>query len=286
MNPPADAGVEICLARLQFDGVEVELDLARPTSIAIEQHFDARQPRYFDAPQATSMPLVSGDFHGAVSRGGSCNCRQLTLVPHCNGTHTEGVGHLTSDAHDVLQVVPAQPLPALLLSVTPVLAADTDEDSLPTPQDADLLVTRAAITRAWPRALAWQPRALLIRTLPNSTDKRSRDYSRQPAAYLTRQAVGDLVIRGIEHLVLDLPSLDRGHDAGFLTGHRLFFGLPKGSKALADAHRAHCTVTELAWFDPQLPDGPYALSLQVPAFAGDALPSRPLLYALRSVSAL
>jgi arylformamidase len=285
VSPPVDAAaIRGCLARLQFDGVDVELDLARPHGIAIEQHFDARQPRHFDAPPATSVPFVSGDFSGAVSRGASCNCRKLTLIPHCNGTHTEGVGHLTSDAHDVLQVVPPQPLPAVLLSVAAVRAGSTHEDTRPLPQAGDLLVTREAITRAWPRGLPWQPRALLLRTLPNTPAKRLRDYSQEPAPYLTQQAVNDLVIRGIEHLVLDLPSLDRGHDEGFLTGHRLFFGLPKGSQALADAHRAHCTVTELAWFDPQLPDGAYALSLQVPAFGGDAVPSRPLLYALRTVS--
>ncbi len=35
-----------------------------------------------------------------------------------------------------------------------------------------------------------------------------------------------LVTRGILHLVVDLPSLDRLEDAGMLTAHRIFFGLP------------------------------------------------------------
>jgi kynurenine formamidase len=269
-----------CPAQLRFDAVDVRIDLARPVCVALEQHFDSRQPRHFGAPPATSVPLVVGAFNGEVAAGASCNCRQLTLVPHCNGTHTEGVGHLVSDAHDVLRVVPSQPLPALLISVAAVPAEASDEESWPAPLAGDLLITRAAITRAWPRDLRWEPRALLLRTLPNDAGKKQRDYEQQPAPYLTRQAVIDLVVRGIEHLVLDLPSLDRGHDKGLLTGHRLFFGLPAAASKLADAHRPHCTVTELAWFDPALPDGSYALVLQVPAFGGDAVPSRPLLYAL------
>ncbi|MEO7773631.1 MAG: cyclase family protein [Steroidobacteraceae bacterium] len=268
--------------RLQFDDVEVRIDLARPLCVALEQHFDTRQPRHFDAPPAVSMPLRIGAFSGDVNSGASCNCRQVTLVPHCNGTHTESVGHLTGQAHDVAGVVPTELLPALLVSVTPVLATQTLEDSLPLPQEGDLLVTRAALSAAWPTGLPWQPRALLIRTLPNGIEKQGRNYAQARAPYLTRQAVNDLVIRGIEHLVLDVPSLDRDHDEGRLTGHRLFFGLAAGSQNLAEAHRAHCTITELAWFQPGLADGTYALQLQIPAFGGDAVPSRPILFALQA----
>lgn len=270
------------LARLQFDGVEVLVDLARPRSVALEQHFDTRQPRHFEAPPAISLPLRVGTFTGEVNNGASCNCRQITLVPHCSGTHTEGVGHLTSETHDVLTVIPTRLLPALLVSITPVATKQTREDTIPLPEPEDLLITREAISAAWPRDLAWQPVALLIRTLPNGPDKLSRDYSREPAPYLTRQAVNDLVIRGIQHLVLDLPSLDRSHDDGRLTGHRLYFGMPGTSRSLADARRASCTITELAWFAPDIEDGPYALQLQAPSFGGDAVPSRPLLYPLQS----
>jgi hypothetical protein len=40
-------------------------------------------------------------------------------------------------------------------------------------------------------------------------------------------------------------------------------------------------VTELAFIPDTLIDGAYLLELQVPALSGDAVPSRPLLYALR-----
>ena len=61
-----------------------------------------------------------------------------------------------------------------------------------------------------------------------------------------------------------------------------FFGLPAGSVALAAVGRPQCTITELAFIDDAVADGSYLLSLQLPALGGDALPSRPLLYPVRS----
>jgi hypothetical protein len=93
-----------------------------------------------------------------------------------------------------------------------------------------------------------------------------------------------LVSRGILHLIVDVPSLDRTHDEGRLTAHRIFFGLPPGSAQLRAAARSNATVTELAFVPDELPDGPYLLQIQVPALAGDAVPSRPLLYPLLPVT--
>jgi len=49
--------------------------------------------------------------------------------------------------------------------------------------------------------------------------------------------------------------------------------------------RADATVTELAFIPDALADGAYLLELQVPALSGDAVPSRPLLYAMREYAA-
>ncbi len=60
----------------------------------------------------------------------------------------------------------------------------------------------------------------------------------------------------------------------------MFFGLPPGATALAAAARPDATVTELAFVPDAAADGAYLLELQVPALGGDAVPCRPLLYAL------
>jgi arylformamidase len=267
-------------ALVRWNGAEVSTDLSRPIDIAITLDFDAEQPTHFGAPAANSQPFAVPGFSGSVAHGASCNCNIITLIPHCNGTHTECVGHLTTERLDAHRQVPVGLLPALLVTVDPVEAAATREGSHPQPQDGDKLVTRAALERAMPRTdmPTGLPQALVIRTLPNDSSKLRRDYTDMTPPYLTREAAEFLVEQGIEHLLVDLPSIDRAHDEGRLTAHRIFFGLPAGSTSLAAAARTRSTVTELIFIPDEVADGPYLLQIQVPAISGDAVPSRPLLY--------
>lgn len=256
------------------------IDLAAGRSLAIALDLDGAQPRHFDAPPARQRPYVVGEFNGEVSAGASCNCRSITLIPHCNGTHTEGVGHLTASSPPLHPLIPSEPMAALLLSLLPQAAPLHDEDSLPPPLAGDRLLTLSALQAAWPQQLPWQPRVLILRTLPNSIDKCGQDYSEQNPPFLSRQLAAELVARGIDHLITDLPSLDRSHDQGLLTAHRVFFGLPAGCSEHAAATRPQATVTELAFVPNDIHDGPCAVQLQVPAWSGDALPSRPVLFSL------
>jgi kynurenine formamidase len=274
-EPSQSASVEIAGARWR-------VDLARPHQLAIPLRPGAAQPRWFAAPAARATPLHVGSFTGSVSSGASCNCSTLELTPHCNGTHTECVGHLTEEAVDVCEVLPHALLPALLVTITPQ-APGSGEPCDPPAVAADTLITREALLRSWPVGPVPAPRALILRTRPNAADKCVRDYQRQPAPYLTPAAATLLVERGIEHLVLDVPSADRADDGGRLSAHRVFFGLPPAGHSLAAATRAQCTITELAFVPDAIADGPWLLALQVPRIAGDALPSQPLLYAVSAV---
>jgi arylformamidase len=271
-------------ARIELDGsgVEVITDLARPIDIAIDLDFSSAQPRHFGAPQAGTHPFSVPGFSGSVAQGASCNCSVITLIPHCNGTHTECVGHLTTEPLDAHRQIPPGLVPALLTTIEPVDARGALETTDPAPQPADKLITRRAIARGWPDTLPFQPRALVIRTLPNDPDKVRRDYTDSAPPYLSREAAEFLVARGIEHLIVDLPSIDRAHDEGRLTTHRVFFGLPRGSRSLDMVGRPRSTVTELAFIPDEVADGPYLLQIQVPAIGGDAVPSRPLLYMFES----
>jgi kynurenine formamidase len=272
-------------ARLAIDGREIAVDLSRPASLAVELDFHGAQPRHFGAPRASSRPYETPGlrFRGSVERGSSCNCELITLVPHCNGTHTECAGHLTRERLDAWRVTPAGLIPAVLVSVAP--EAPGGEGSEPPPRPGDWLITRRALEHAWPASVPFTPRAIVIRTLPNTPDKRARDYTGQTPPYLSQEAAALLVSRGVLHLVVDVPSIDRTHDEGRLTAHRLFFGLPAGATDLTAAARPGATVTELAFIPDTLVDGAYLLELQVPALSGDAVPSRPLLYALREHAA-
>ena len=124
-------------------------------------------------------------------------------------------------------------------------------------------------------------RGAVIRTLPNAPDKFIERQRRTHPSCRARPPTG-WSQRGIEHLVLDVPSADRSRDGGALTAHRILFGLPPGSSSLGEAQRRDCTITELAYIPDSVTDGWYFLSLQIPAIAGDAIPSRPVLYPLRT----
>jgi arylformamidase len=269
---PAANMTEVLQQRAVTDSIAVNFNAA--TSLALTLQFDAAHPQHFGAPPATSTAFQVGGFEGAVSRGASCNCQRITLIPHCNGTHTESASHLTLLQRPLYDIVPAGPINALLITVAPTPVTATGEDSLPAPQAGDRLITCDSLSAAWQAVRGENPRALLLRT--------GTSWSDAAPPYLSRQLVAELVARGVEHLVTDLPSVDRLDDARHLTAHRLFFGLPAGSTDLAAATRSHCTITELAQFPSHLLDGACAVQLQIPAFSGDAVPSRPLHLPLRT----
>jgi kynurenine formamidase len=286
-------------AELNFAGQKVRVAMDRGVSLAIPVEFGgagpaqsglgpaqsvARNgPRHFGAPPPESRPWSVGNFSGSVATGASCNCSTLTLIPHCQMTHTESVAHLTREAGDAWRVVPRGLLPAVVVSVSPEPARETSESTDPQPWGTDVLVTRRRLRAAWPMArpgFSIEPVAAIIRTLPNDAGKRTRDYTDVVPPYLTREAVEWLVEKRIEHLIVDLPSVDRTHDEGHLVGHRLFFGMPPGSHARGDAARSRATITELAFIPDEVADGPCILSLAVPAIGGDAVPSQPIVYPL------
>jgi arylformamidase len=249
-----------------------EVDFDRAASLALPLDFSQPHPRHFGAPLATSEAFTVGDFEGDVTRGASCNCRRVVLIPHCNGTHTESVSHLTIEQRPLHEIIPAGPMAALLLTVGTTLH-DGAEDSAPAPQAGDHLITRAALLDAWRPFESQRPPALLLRT--------GTDWRDTAPPFLSQQCARELVARGVMHLVIDLPSVDRLADEGKLTAHRIFFGLPPGSTRLDEAARGGATITELATFPVSLQDGPCAAQIQIPAWSGDAVPSRPLYLPLR-----
>lgn len=273
------------IATLVVDGQTLRVDLAGGHDLSLGPDRQGRGPRHFGAAPAGFTAWRSGEFVGDVAAGGSCNCGVLTLIPHCQGTHTECVGHVTREPLDAIDVLPPGPLPAVLLSVASLPAHHCEETTDPPAVAGDQLVTAQALTaalRELPGAarVGRQPAALLLRTRPNDASKRNRDYARLPAPFLTSDAAHWLVNLGVNHLIVDLPSIDRAHDAGRLSAHRIFFGLPPGSQALGEARRPQATVTELAFIDDAVADGPGLLWLQAPRLPGDAVPARPLFFPL------
>ncbi len=95
---------------------------------------------------------------------------------------------------------------------------------------------------------------------------------------------GEFNERGVDHLVLDIPSLDRLHDDGLLSCHHLFWQVIEGSHQASPNSLLHKTITEMAYVANEIDDGFYFINLQIPAFINDAAPSRPVLYAAQALS--
>jgi arylformamidase len=267
---------------LEHGGRRYSVDAARGVALAIPLDPHGAQPAHFGAPPARAEPLAAGDFVGDTRAGGSCNCEAVTLVPHCNGTHTEGPGHITRDRLSIHDRALRPLYVAVLVSVEAENAAGSDETSAPAPQASDRLITARALDQALSHGLQ-DVEALVVRTLPNEPSKRTRDWMAPPLPpYFSREAMALLTKNGVRHLLTDLPSVDRLLDEGRLTGHRVFFGIPPDSIAAADVGRPEATITEMIYVPDALPDGLYALSLQLAAWVGDAAPARPVLFPLEA----
>lgn len=257
---PSDTTVAV---ELSFNGRRYRSMAAVASDVAIPQSFDGSGPRAFGAQAAVANPLAVGDFTGRVETGASCNASVLHLTPHGNGTHTETVAHLAEDGPMVPALLNGGWMPAWLASVElkdgPIAAAD--------------------IVPALEQAQAAGAAALLVRTRPNTTDKLAREYSNdRPPPWFAEAAARAVAEAGVEHWLVDLPSLDRMDDPA-LPAHRAFFGLPAGSRRAREARRRFCTVTEMIYVADELGDGLYLLDLQVPRWNLEAVPSRPLLMA-------
>ena len=80
----------------------------------------------------------------------------------------------------------------------------------------------------------------------------------------------------IEHLVVDLPSIDRMEDDGMLGNHRIFWS-DNGNLNGSINSNSKKTITELAYIPNDVEDGFYFMNIQLPHFKIDAAPSRPII---------
>ncbi len=100
-----------------------------------------------------------------------------------------------------------------------------------------------------------------------------RQYSGTNPTYIEPALAHYLADHHIEHLLLDLPSVDREEDGGQLLAHHAFWQYPERTRRTS-------TITELIFVPDELKDGLYLLNLQITSLELDASPSKPILYKL------
>lgn len=205
-------------------------------------------------------PVRANGFVGSVEEGGSVNFRNIAFNPHGNGTHTECLGHITKEIFSINEHLKEFIFEALLISVQPEIIENGD--AVISKQQLEAIVNGR------------KSKALLIRTLPNDLKKLTTDYSATNPPYMDVASIDVLNEMGVEHLLLDLPSVDRESDEGVLAMHHAFWQVPENPQY-------HKTITEFIFVPNSVSDGNYILSLQVAPFENDASPSRPVLYAIK-----
>ena len=219
---------------------------------------DVARAWYIEAPSFS--PVVLGDWTGSVAKGGSVNFFNVQFNPHAHGTHTETAGHITEKRHSINAHFRDFMTKSLVLTVLPKGGCIRFEDF------------QTVWTQAQEKGWTYAAKSIIFRT---SHDEKSTTKAHSGTDWpFLEAAIGNFLReQGIDHLIIDQPSVDQEEDGGALACHHAFWG-PQPETSL------HRTITELAHIPQTVADGPYALLLQVAPIENDAAPSRPLLYSL------
>lgn len=244
------------IANITHGSETYSLDLSKPLDISIPLQGNAANVNAWYVNHPTIEPHSEEGFVGKVSKGGSTNFNEIYFNPHAHGTHTECVGHITAEFHSVNKSLDRYFFLAEVITIPPVK------------QKGDFVISKKQLEYALGNK---KPEALVIRTLPNLTDKLSQQYSNTNPPYLLEEAAQFLATLEIQHLLIDLPSVDKEKDEGALLAHKAFWNV--GGKL-----RKNATITEFIFVHNGIQDGSYFLDLQMASFENDASPSRPVLY--------
>lgn len=242
-----------------------EIDLSKPIDISIPLTNTDENPIAWYIEKPVIEPVVFGDWIGKVSEGkSSTNFNNIFFNPHGHGTHTECLGHITNHFYSINQALKQFFFFAKLITVKPEMIGE------------DLVITKDQISAS---LRGTKTEAIIIRTLPNQTAKKSRKYSNTNPPYLSEEAAIFIRESEIQHLLIDLPSVDKEHDEGKLLAHKAFWNVKDTHQLNKDA-RFNATITEMIFVPDEIEDGDYILNLQIASFENDASPSKPILYSI------
>lgn len=258
---------------VNFKDFEFEADFSKPIDLSIPLTNSQNNPLAWYIEPPVIEPVRIEDWVGKVSEGkSSTNFNNILFNPHGHGTHTECLGHITHDFYSINKCLNKFFFIAELISVTP---NNIDGDDIITKEDIQAFFSLQGNENQHKDSII--PEALIIRTLPNSEIKKSKNYSHTNPPYLSEEAVVFIRKKGIKHLLIDLPSVDKEKDEGKLLAHKAFWNV-KNTKKLNDDARLDATITEMIYVPDNIKDGTYLLNLQIASFENDASPSKPILY--------
>lgn len=252
-------------AKIQLNQKNITVDFNKPIDISLPLQGNNQNPIawYYDPP--IIEPVKFDGIIGSVAENFSTNFYNISFNPHAHGTHTECLGHITNVHYNIQESLKTYFFFSKLITVEPI---KIEEDFIITLEQISTLVKSEDGLEA-----------LVIRTLPNTSSKKSKNYSHTNPPFLSHEAAFYLNKIGINHLLIDLPSVDKEKDKGLLLAHKAFWNVTD-VKNLNKEARLDATITELVYVENTVMDGYYILNLQIAPFVNDATPSKPILYAI------
>jgi len=259
------------LATISIKNKSYSIDLTKAIDLSITINHGKQNPNCFWSPYPWFEAYQAGGFIGSTLKGSPVNFFNVKLNPHGSTTHTECVGHIATENYTINNCLKTNWFKALLITVKPEKI------------DEDLVITETAI-KAQLKNIQTDTEALIIRTLPNTNNKLTNVYSGTNPPYLHVNAMDLIVQQGIQHFLIDLPSVDREEDKGELLSHHKFWKYPAYKSTYTpnelEQVRQYCTISELLYIPNEVSNGYYFLNLQTLNFNLDVSPSKPLIYAI------
>jgi len=241
---------------IEYRNTTFKINLSEPLDISIPLRGkpDNVTAWYVNPPKFT--PVMENGFVGDVNLGGTVNFRNIFFNPHGHGTHTECVGHISKESYTINQCLKKFFCYAKLVSIIPYNV------------DGDSVITLEQIKKVWSKN---ETDAIVIRTMPNSDNKLNKQYSNTNPTYIHHDAMQYLIENGVQHFLIDTPSVDKEQDDGKLLAHHVFWEYPENPQL-------ERTITELIFVSNEISDDYYMLQFQIASFENDASPSKPVLY--------
>jgi len=244
------------IAEIKTNNKKFRIDLSRPLDISIPLRGDGTNLTAWGKDSPVISPHRKGESIYSVAEGSPVNFNDISFNPHAHGTHTESVGHISRKIQSVNKTLSRYFYLAELVTIAPEKYQD------------DFIISSKQLKYALGNK---KREALIIRTLPNMPEKMNRKYTGTNPPYFLEDTAAYVASKDIEHLLVDLPSVDREKDNGALLAHKAFWNI-------AGKTRLAATITELIFVPNRIADGTYILELQMAPFENDASPSRPVLY--------
>lgn len=243
-------------AIIEYNSRKIEVDISNPLDISIPIDVSKNNVNAWYVEDPKIFPEEFDGEKVKVSEGAVVNFNNIHFNPHSHITHTECVGHITEKVHSINQNLKYYIFLAEVVTIAPEKIND------------DFVISEKQLKTA----LRNKKRdAIVIRTIPNLADKKQTRYSNTNPPYLLEEAAIYLREKGIKHLLIDLPSVDKEKDGGELLAHNAFWNT-------AGKLRMDATITEFIYVPNTIKDGEYLLNLMIAPFENDATPSKPILY--------